>query len=294
MESIIITIDGASSTGKSSLAKAIAKHYGFTHIDSGAMYRALTFYAQDKKLLNDRLFDVKTLISRLPTIDIDFSKNDEITLNGKTIEDEIRSMEVSNKVSIVAKARPLIIDTAISRKKASVKRGDIPNMVVKAASITGLRRLKLAISSVKRLASPSDNLLSISSTRIIQFLINIPARLKIPRKDGNVNGRFVINNPVATPHRTIGTVSQITMGCFSDPNIKMVTKNIRQNARGIRSPNDSYAILLLSNSPPHSRVYPKGNSILSISFLMFLKYSFTLCPLGWFAWTVSVRIPSLL
>ena len=103
MESIIITIDGASSTGKSSLAKAIAKHYGFKHIDSGAMYRALTFYAQDKKLLNDRLFEVKTLISKLPTIDIDFSKNDEITLNGKIIEDEIRSMEVSNKVSIVAK-----------------------------------------------------------------------------------------------------------------------------------------------------------------------------------------------
>ena len=103
MDSIIITIDGASSTGKSSLAKAIAKHYGFKHIDSGAMYRALTFYAQEKKLLNDSLFEVKTLISKLPTIDIDFSKNDEITLNGKIIEDEIRSMEVSNKVSIVAK-----------------------------------------------------------------------------------------------------------------------------------------------------------------------------------------------
>ena len=103
MESIIITIDGASSTGKSSLAKAIAKHYGFKHIDSGAMYRALTFYAQDTKLLNNRLFEVKTLISKLPTIDIDFSKNDEITLNGKIIEDEIRSMQVSNKVSIVAK-----------------------------------------------------------------------------------------------------------------------------------------------------------------------------------------------
>lgn len=103
MESIIITIDGASSTGKSSLAKAIAKHYGFKHIDSGAMYRALTFYAQDTKLLNNRLFEVKTLISKLPTVDIDFSKNDEITLNGKIIEDEIRSMQVSNKVSIVAK-----------------------------------------------------------------------------------------------------------------------------------------------------------------------------------------------
>mgnify|MGYP006258881137 FL=1 len=103
MESIIITIDGASSTGKSSLAKAIAKHYGFKHIDSGAMYRALTFFAQDTKLLNNRLFEVKTLISKLPTVDIDFSKNDEITLNGKIIEDEIRSMQVSNKVSIVAK-----------------------------------------------------------------------------------------------------------------------------------------------------------------------------------------------
>ena len=104
MDSIIITIDGASSTGKSSLAKAIAKHYGFKHIDSGAMYRALTFYAQDQKLLNDSLFEVKTLISKLPTIDIDFSKNDEITLNGKIIEDEIRSMEVSNKVSLLQKS----------------------------------------------------------------------------------------------------------------------------------------------------------------------------------------------
>ena len=132
-----------------------------------------------------------------------------------------------------------MIETAISRKKASVKSGDIPKMVVRAASITGLNLLKLAISKVARLASPSDNLLSISSTRIIQFFISIPARLKIPRKDGKVNGRFVINKPIATPHRTIGTVSQITMGCFSDPNIKIVTKNMRQKAKGMRSPKDS-------------------------------------------------------
>ena len=124
MESIIITIDGASSTGKSSLAKAIAKHYGFTHIDSGAMYRALTFYAQDKKLLNDRLFDVKTLISRLPTIDIDFSKNDEITLNGKTIEDEIRSMEVSNKVSIVAK-EPQLRQFMVAKQRQLGAKGSV-------------------------------------------------------------------------------------------------------------------------------------------------------------------------
>ena len=107
MESIIITIDGASSTGKSSLAKAIAKHYGFKHIDSGAMYRALTFYAQDHNLLNDHKFDVDTLIDQLPTIDIDFTNADEITLNGKIIELKVRSMEVSNKVSLVSKESQL-------------------------------------------------------------------------------------------------------------------------------------------------------------------------------------------
>jgi len=124
MESIIITIDGASSTGKSSLAKAIAKHYGLKHIDSGAMYRALTFYAQDKKLLNYRLFDVETLISKLPTIDIDFSKNDEITLNGKVIEDEIRSMEVSNKVSIVAK-EPQLRQFMVAKQRQLGAKGSV-------------------------------------------------------------------------------------------------------------------------------------------------------------------------
>jgi len=124
MDSIIITIDGASSTGKSSLAKAIAKHYSFKHIDSGAMYRALTFYAQEKKLLNDRLFDVKTLISKLPTIDIDFSKNDEITLNGKIIEDEIRSMEVSNKVSIVAK-EPQLRQFMVAKQRQLGAKGSV-------------------------------------------------------------------------------------------------------------------------------------------------------------------------
>ena len=124
MESIIITIDGSSSTGKSSLAKAIAKHYGFKHIDSGAMYRALTFYAQDKKLLDDNLFDVQTLISHLPIIDIDFSKKDYITLNGKIIEDKVRSMEVSNKVSIVAK-EPQLRQFMVAKQRQLGAKGSV-------------------------------------------------------------------------------------------------------------------------------------------------------------------------
>ena len=124
MESIIVTIDGASSTGKSSLAKAIAKHYGFKHIDSGAMYRALTFYAQDKKLLDDSFFDVQTLISQLPTIDIDFSQKDDITLNGKIIEDKVRSMEVSNKVSIVAK-EPQLRQFMVAKQRQLGAKGSV-------------------------------------------------------------------------------------------------------------------------------------------------------------------------
>ena len=124
MESIIITIDGASSTGKSSLAKAIAKHYGFKHIDSGAMYRALTLYAQDHNLLNDHKFDVDTLIDHLPTIDIDFTNADEITLNGKIIEDQVRLMEVSNKVSLVAK-EPLFRQFMVAKQRQLGEKGNV-------------------------------------------------------------------------------------------------------------------------------------------------------------------------
>ena len=124
MESIIITIDGASSTGKSSLAKAIAKHYGFKHIDSGAMYRALTFYAQGHNLFNDHKFDVDTLIDHLPTIDIDFTNADEITLNGEIIEDEVRSMEVSNKVSLVAK-EPLFRQFMVAKQRQLGEKGNV-------------------------------------------------------------------------------------------------------------------------------------------------------------------------
>ena len=103
MKNIIISIDGASSTGKSSLAKALSKHYSFKHIDSGAMYRALTFYALHHQLIDKNSFDIDTLVSHLPSIEIDFSVDDFVMLNGKIIENEVRSMEVSNFVSIIAK-----------------------------------------------------------------------------------------------------------------------------------------------------------------------------------------------
>lgn len=124
MKNIIISVDGASSTGKSSLAKALAKHYRFKHIDSGAMYRALTFYSLNHNFIDKNHFDIDTLVSHLPTIDIDFSADDFVMLNGKIIENEIRSMEVSNYVSIVAK-ETLFRKFMVAKQRELGKRGNV-------------------------------------------------------------------------------------------------------------------------------------------------------------------------
>ena len=124
MKNIIISVDGASSTGKSSLAKALAKHYRFKHIDSGAMYRALTFYSLNHNLIDKNHFDIDNLVSHLPTIDIDFSADDFVMLNGKIIENEIRSMEVSNYVSIVAK-ETLFRKFMVAKQRELGKRGNV-------------------------------------------------------------------------------------------------------------------------------------------------------------------------
>ena len=95
-ERIQIAIDGHSSTGKSTLAKALAKHLGILYLDSGAMYRAVALY-QMRHNLNDQ-----ELINQLDEIEVSFNDQNEICLNGTVVENEIRKMEVSNKVSGVA------------------------------------------------------------------------------------------------------------------------------------------------------------------------------------------------
>lgn len=103
---ITIAIDGYSSSGKSSMARQLAKTIGYRYIDSGAMYRAVALYAlRHNMILPDMSVNEEALVKALPDIKIGFIVNDEhqyTTLNGENVELEIRKMAVSNCVSPVA------------------------------------------------------------------------------------------------------------------------------------------------------------------------------------------------
>jgi cytidylate kinase len=107
MKKIVIAIDGYSSCGKSTMAKDLAKQIGYTYIDSGAMYRAVTLFCLQNKLFTENRLDLETLRKEIKNIHISFVKNpetgqSETFLNGRNVEKEIRSMEVADKVSPVA------------------------------------------------------------------------------------------------------------------------------------------------------------------------------------------------
>ena len=104
---IIIAIDGHSSCGKSTFAKAIAARLGYIFIDTGAMYRAVTLYAQENGAIQNGIVDEERIEAMLSDIAIDFRFNAErgasdIYVNGDLVEGKIRTIEVSNSVSAVS------------------------------------------------------------------------------------------------------------------------------------------------------------------------------------------------
>lgn len=106
---IIIAIDGFSSSGKSTMARELARRIGYVYVDSGAMYRAVTLYAlRHSMIAADGTVDTAALVKALPGIDITFAAPDPATgvsdtlLNGEDVEKQIRGMEVSDHVSPVS------------------------------------------------------------------------------------------------------------------------------------------------------------------------------------------------
>ena len=114
---IVIAIDGFSSCGKSTFAKAIAARLGYIFIDTGAMYRAVTLYALEHGAVEEGVVDRERVVTLLPEVNISFRFNSErgasdVYVNGECVEDKIRSIEVSStvsKVSCIAEVREKLV-----------------------------------------------------------------------------------------------------------------------------------------------------------------------------------------
>ncbi len=107
MKKITIAIDGFSSTGKSTLAKQLAKHLGYIYVDTGAMYRAITLFAMENGYISKDFLDKESLVNSLSSIKLHFQFNAdlgfaEMYLNEVNVEKEIRTIEVSSFVSKIA------------------------------------------------------------------------------------------------------------------------------------------------------------------------------------------------
>ncbi len=107
MKKITIAIDGFSSTGKSTLAKQLAASLGYVYVDTGAMYRAVAYFAMQHNLVSETHLDAAGLVAQLPNINLRFQFNPglgfaEMYLNNENIETQIRTIEVSRMVSKVA------------------------------------------------------------------------------------------------------------------------------------------------------------------------------------------------
>ncbi len=110
MGKITIAIDGYSSTGKSTIAKQLAKALDYVYIDTGAMYRAVTLYTLRNKLIGEKINDIRAIVKSLSKINLEFTYNptlgySEMYLNGENVEKEIRTLEVSKYVSRIAEIK---------------------------------------------------------------------------------------------------------------------------------------------------------------------------------------------
>lgn len=140
MNKIIIAIDGHSSTGKSTMAKQLAKALGYIYVDTGAMYRAVTLFALQKGYIGPNIDALDLLIPELPLIRLEFKYNatlgfSEMYLNGVNVENKIRTLEVSSfvsQVSVIKEVRHklVILQQEMGRQKGLVMDGrDIGTVV---------------------------------------------------------------------------------------------------------------------------------------------------------------------
>ena len=121
MKKITIAIDGFSSCGKSTMAKDLAREIGYIYVDTGAMYRAVTLYSLEHNIFSGDDIDTEKLKNEMSNIHITFQLNLETNrhdtyLNGVRVEDKIRAMEVSSRVSPIA-ALPFVREAMVAQQQ---------------------------------------------------------------------------------------------------------------------------------------------------------------------------------
>ena len=183
MKRLTIAIDGHASTGKSSIAKRIAIKYGYIYINSGSMYRAVTLFAIENKLLQLLDNNIDLFINKLKNISINFrfNKNNlisEIFLNNRNVEKEIVSLKVSNFVSKVA-AIPKIrkemvkLQRNIDRTKGVVMDGrDIGSVVFPDADLKLFLTASDTVRAKRRFQEMINKGLSVSFDEILNNIRN--------------------------------------------------------------------------------------------------------------------------
>lgn len=202
MGKIVIAIDGFSGCGKSSTAKAVAKDLGFTYIDSGAMYRAATLHFLNQLLSPTNPNEVK---KGLESLEISFQINpdtqkQETYLNGLNVEDEIRTMRVSERVSELATIKEIRKEMVAQQQRLGKKKGvvmdgrDIGSVVFPDAELKIFMTADLETRAVRRqlellekgemvnLEEIKKNLADrdrVDSSRIESPLIKVPEAIEI-------------------------------------------------------------------------------------------------------------------
>lgn len=128
MPKITIAIDGYSSTGKSTIAKELARKLGYVYVDTGAMYRAVTLYAIEKGMVTSQGIDKQQLVKDLQNIELSFCFNEEkgyaeIYVNGVNVEHKIRGLEVSNLVSKIAELSEVRKKLVAQQQQFGIEKG---------------------------------------------------------------------------------------------------------------------------------------------------------------------------
>jgi cytidylate kinase len=122
---LIITVDGPASSGKGTIAKALAKKLGYVYLDTGAMYRALTYYCLSKKI---DVFDEGAVEDALMAVDLTFDRDFSIYLNGEDVSEKIRTDEISALTSVPVSTYARVREGIVAKERAIAEA--VPHIII--------------------------------------------------------------------------------------------------------------------------------------------------------------------